>query len=316
MVGPASGQPFEVPCPASASVLAMYRNDADRLALDRTYRNGTAWEDSIAIDPDWAATAMNALVAVHNSTLPARDTVVDMLFIHVFPFRSLRSLMVRADSTLPWMEQLQQGNIPTGTPAIDELMADYGITVTDYFTWPWLGGDHMAVLSTGFNVNVLPLCALFMAQPGVADADPNGVCCDGSTIADSVHTDHVNLLYSLGWGDCFSGCIFRRYWEFNVLPDCTVEYVGSYGAPLNLPTSTPEHLLPALRLHPNPAEDQLHIDGLNGPAAGLLYTMDGRLVMTALIDGGSLSIGELSPGMYVLRLPGEPALAPAVFVKL
>ncbi|MBS1942048.1 MAG: hypothetical protein JST38_14350, partial [Bacteroidetes bacterium] len=93
----ASAQFFSGPCPAPDSVVALYRDDADRLALARTLRNGTTWVDSVAIDPAWAQTAMNALVAVYNSDLPARDTVVDLLHIHAYPTSTMRLLLVSAD---------------------------------------------------------------------------------------------------------------------------------------------------------------------------------------------------------------------------
>lgn len=231
-------QPFTAPCPAPDSVVAMYQDDADRLALARTFRNGTTWVDSVSIAPDWSSTAMNALLAVYNSNLPERDTVVDMLNINVFPIIPLRSFIVSADSDLPWMQQLALGNVPTGTSAIDQLISMYELSLTNYYTWPW---GHTAVFTAQANSNVVALSALFAAQPGVSYAEPNGGCCDGSTITDSVYTDHVRLVYSYGWGDCPSGCTLRRYWEFSVYLDCSVIFNGSWGA--QLPAATQMHEL-------------------------------------------------------------------------
>lgn len=316
VAGATSAQPFIDPCPAPDSVLTMYRDDADRLALARTFRNGTPWVDSIAIDPAGSSTALSALVAVYNSALPARDTVVEMFDIHVFPPSiPLRDLYVKADSTLPWMQQLHQGNIPTGTPAIDQLLSAYAITLTGYQTYPWLNGSHLASFSTGANVNLPPLCALFAAQPGVYYAEPSLGCCDGSTITDSVHTDHVNLIYSRGWGDCPAGCTARRFWEFNVYPDCSVEYVGSHGTPLYTINSIAEPPLPLLSIFPNPAQDVLWVRGAGGSRTALVHAADGRLVSRQRITGAAIDIGQLPAGLYVLRLEGGPAFAPVPFVK-
>ncbi len=315
VVSTSTAQPFAIPCMAPDSVLSMYRDDADRLALSRTFRNGTAWVDSIPVDPAWSSTAMSALVAVFNSTLPARDTVVEMFGIHVWPGTPLRSFYVNADSTLPWMEQLQLGNIPTGTPAIDQILSDHALILTDYEPYTWMNGGHLAVFSTQSNANLYPLCALFAAQPGVQYAEPNGGCCDGNTITDSVHTDHVNIVYSHGWGDCPAGCTARRFWEFNVFPDCSVEYVGSYGTPLELPNATPELVPVTLILFPNPAQDVLRIGGVSGTRTALIHTVEGRLVSRDRIDDAVVDIGQLPAGIYCLRLEGEPSLAPASFVK-
>ncbi len=34
-------------------------------------------------------------------------------------------------------------------------------------------------------------------------------------INDSIYSTHVELTYSYGWGDCPSGCMWRRYWKFS-----------------------------------------------------------------------------------------------------
>jgi len=310
-----AAQPFNVPCTAPDSVVAMYQDDADRLALDRTFRNGTTWTDSVVIDTAWSRTAMNALIAVYNSTLPARDTVVDMFNIHVFPWMPLRSFYVRADSSLPWMEELQLGNIPTGTPAIDQLLATYGITLTNYYDWVSMGGSHLAVFNTASNQNLLPLCAMFADLPGVAYSEPDGGCCDGNTITDSVYVDHVQLVYSRGWGGCPAGCMARRFWEFNVLPDCSVEYVGSYGNPLQLPTLVNTAQRPALKAYPNPCNDHIQLDGVGSNRIATVYTSDGRIIISNSVTAGRLDTRPLQAGAYWLRLEGLPAFAPLMFVK-
>lgn len=313
--GPLAAQPFSAPCTAPDSIVERYQDDADRLALSRTFRNGSNWMDSVAIDTAWSRTAMNALLAVYNSSSPARDTVVDLLDIHVFPVVRLRMFYVVADPALPWMQQFQLGNNTTGTPAIDELLSTYGIALTNYHDWAWLGGPHMAVLGTNANVNLLALSALFAAQPGVAYAEPDNGCCDGNTITDSVHTDHVNLVYSRGWGDCPSGCTARRFWEFNVFPDCSVQYVGSYGSPLPQPTSVPLHLLPAVRLYPNPSSDFIRFDGVAPGQPALLYSAQGALIQQFTVDAGHLDIRQLPAGVYWIRFTDDPAVAPVPFVK-
>lgn len=310
---PLSAQPFNVPCTAPDSVVAMYQDDADRLALDRSFRNGTTWTDSVAIDTAWSRTAMNALIAVYNSTLPARDTVVDMLDIHMYPHITMELLAVTADSTLPWMQQLRMGVTPTGTPGIDDLMSSYGVLCTGYYVWPW--GAHTAVFDTQTNVNIPALCALFAAQPGVHYAEPNGGCCDGNTITDSVYTDHVNLVYSRGWGDCPSGCTERRFWEFNVLPDCSVEFVSSYGSALQLPTLVHTAQRPALKAYPNPCNDHVQLDGVVSNRIATVYTSDGRIIISNSVTAGRLDTRPLQAGAYWLRLEGLPAFAPLMFVK-
>lgn len=298
-------------------MVALYRDDADALALERTVRNGTTWADSVAIDPAWAQTAMNALVAVYNSDLPARDTVVDLLDIHICPTITMRLLAVRADSTLNWMQQLRLGNIPTGTPAIDQPLVTYGLALTGYHVFP-LG--HTAAFSTQENVNMNALSALFAEQPGVAYAEPNGGCLDGNAITDSVYTDHVHLVYSHGWNDCPSGCIERRYWEFNVFPDCSVEYVGSYGSALPGALNVPWSQLPDVGIHPNPVDDVLHVQvhpRLVAAGEWQVFDLMGRSVMQGKpgSDGSAIPVVGLERGAYLLALPTADGPIVRRFIK-
>lgn len=302
----ASAQFFSGPCPAPDSVVALYRDDADRLALARTLRNGTTWVDSVAIDPAWAQTAMNALVAVYNSDLPARDTVVDLLHIHAYPTSTMRLLLVSADPDLPWMQQLSLGITPTGTPSIDALLSTYSVSFTGYQTWPW--GSTTVSFETQGNVNIPALCALFAAQPGVYYAGPNGGCCDGDRITDSVYTDHVNVVYSHGWDDCQAGCIERRYWGFNVFPDCSVQYVGSYGSTMPGAMNVLRLQQTEVSVHPNPVEDVLHIQlppGLIAAGEWQVCDLMGRSVMHGKVvrDGTEIAVAGLERGTYLLVLP-------------
>lgn len=312
-------QTFLTPCSAPDSVVNMYRDDADRMAVLGTWLDSTSWLDSVAIDTAWSRTALNALLAVHASDSPGRDTVVDILNIHIYPVLPLRSFYVVASASLPWMQQLQQGNIPTGTTAIDELLSAYGITLELYDTW--LGGsNHLVVFNTAENRNLFALCAQFNAQPGVLYANINSLAGDGDRITDSIFTDHVNLLYSHGWGDCIAGCGARRYWEFNVFFDCSVEFVGSYGSTLEIYMTVPTIQPVAARLYPNPVSDVLYVEeytGLRKPMEWEIREATGRVVLRDRTSGFPLSIplAGLQAGHYFLLLRDPKGSIIRTFVK-
>jgi len=322
-VGPfmACAQPFLVPCPAPDSVQAMYQDDADRLALSRTFRNGTTWVDSVAIDPDWSATAMYALLAVYNADLPERDTVVDLLSIHVYPSVTLRSVIVSADGALPWMQQLALGNLPTGTPSIDQLIADHGLTLANFYTWPGPStGDHIAVFEAEAHSNVLALAAMFAAVQGVSYAEPNGNLGDGNTITDSVYADHVRVVYSFGWGDCPAGCTLRRYWEFSVYFDCSVVFSGSWGDNLVGTTDVPQLQLPVVCLYPNPVDDVLHIQlppGYGNGGEWEVRDATGRIIMSGRLEGNGIRVplDGVSRGTFLFALHTSQGLITKLFIK-
>lgn len=99
------GQIVPSSCSAPDSILSKYNDDADRLALRKIYRNNLTYKDSINIPQEHSDTVLNALIAVYNATtLPARDTVVNMFDIHSFPEIIMNGIEVAADSNLSWMQ--------------------------------------------------------------------------------------------------------------------------------------------------------------------------------------------------------------------
>lgn len=297
-------------CTGADSVLAMYRDDADRIAIAKTFQNGTTWMDSVAIDPVPAQTALAALVAVYNSASPQRDTVVDLLDIHIYPHIPLRSVILSADTSLDWVHQLVAGNIPTGNATIDNLMQQYD--VVDVNPWNWIvDATQEFTFTTGTNWNLLPLTHLFEQIPGVHYCVVNGTVGDGDRITDSVFAEHVEITYSYGWGDCPAGCGGFYSWVFSVAPDCSVQFLGSYGQSPFITTEVPEPVPGQNRAWPNPADDVLHLPAPLRQGQWVLYGGDGRLLGAPLVQGGGIAVGGLPPGSYWLRRtdrPGEPPL--------
>lgn len=302
----------DYPCEAPDSILTMYQDDADRMAIARTFQNGSTWMDSVGINPEFSQTAMSALVAVYNSTSPQRDTVVDLLNIHIYPIMPLRSLTVSADSSLAWVQQLQAGNVPTGEPILDGLMQQYD--VVDFNLWGWPSNSHKVItFNMGTNWNLLPLLDLFEQIPGAIYASPNGTVGDGDRITDSVYTDHIELTYSFGWGDCPAGCGGFYHWVFSVQPDCSVEFIGSYGLSPFFNTQVAEVPRTSLLAWPNPVSDVLHLGRSVAGEALTLYSIDGRHVGSPVLQGDGIDVRGLPPGIYFLRRSDRPWEAPLRF---
>jgi hypothetical protein len=143
---------------------------------------------------------------------------------------------------------------------------------------------------------------LFVAIDGVNYSEPNYFYGDGNDITSEVFSDHVELTYSYGWGDCQSGCKSRRFWQFRVYFDCSVEYVGSFGDVLYT-LSTDEGQQARISAFPNPFTDQITVGGLGGHAAFNIVDMKGSAVMVGFTERGTISgLENLSPGLYLLQV--------------
>ena len=205
---------------------AAYLEDANRLALRDLLAKGFS---EVPIPQDAVQPYYNALVLVHNATaLPARDTVVDIYRIHTIG-PPTRSLLLWLFGTETWVQRLAHGELPTGDPTVDTLLARYSLTVGSAYTMQ--SGDVLLTLVPPEPLNINALAGLFHAITGVRFAEPNSVIGAANDIGGSIAGERVALDYSVGYGDCPAGCIERRFYHFAVHDDGTVEYLGASGSP-------------------------------------------------------------------------------------
>lgn len=209
-----------------AGLRAAYLDDAARMALRDLQARG--YED-IPIPDEALRPYYGALVAVYNATsLPARDTVVDVFAIHTFGNPPTRGLYLWALLSQEWVERLSRGEIPTGDSDVDAILARYDLAFTGAHIL--YQGDVLITLESSEALNVAALAPLFRGFAGVKYSEPNTMGGDGNDIEGTVENSRVVLAYSVGGGDCPAGCTFRRYYRFAVGPDGVVEYLGASGA--------------------------------------------------------------------------------------
>lgn len=209
-----------------AELRAAYLEDANRLALRDLLANGFS---EVPIPQDAVQPYYDALVLVYNATaLPARDTVVDVYGIHSTG-PATRSLLLQLLGTETWVERLARREIPTGDATVDTLLTRYSLTVASVYTLH--DGDVLITLGPLEPVNISALAQLFNGISGVRFAEPNNLIGDGNDIGGLIDGSRVLLDYSVGYGDCPSGCIARRFYHFAVRDDGTVEYLGASGSP-------------------------------------------------------------------------------------
>ncbi len=70
-----------------------------------------------------------------------------------------------------------------------------------------------------------------------------------------------------------------------------------------------------LNLYPNPAHDQISIDGLADQTVVSILNVDGKLIATQLVKSGVISIQELSKGIYFLRFENNKQIEQLKFIK-
>ncbi len=157
------------------------------------------------------------LAAELSRVLSLARTVDDSLAdIHAFPDYDPTCLLLSssADWTRPWLE----GELWTGFAPIDSLGREFGLAYVE----PLTCGAGFA-LHFDQPLRIPALAELCRGIPGVESAGPSHFGGDGDRIEAFRKGDLWYVVFSRGWGDCPSGCIYRKYWYVLVRPDSSAE---------------------------------------------------------------------------------------------
>ena len=219
----------------------------------------------------------------------------------MFSIPDINYFTVAADSTLLWMQNIRNGIIPTSNSIVDSLMILYDLTIDSYETNYGLFDYHTVTFKSDSNYNTIPLSDIYETIPGVFFSDPLFLVGDGNDIYVSIFPEFIELIYSVGWMDCLNGCVWRRYWKFNIYFDCSLEYVGSYGTPLS--TSNFLNNNSIIDIAPNPFIDILYIYGLSSEYEYSIYNLMGqKLIQGKTAENRITDLKRLPSGQYLLLL--------------
>jgi hypothetical protein len=217
---------FNVP----VDVKREYKWDAALLTLRKMHEIGGSFDQQVELPKDLYNTVYSALIHVYNSKLPARDSVVSRCEVHIYCLYEPYILNLDVDTAYQWVKAWREGKSLTGNPAIDRLIQQYGLQLAGYWEFCW--GTVSVSLRSTRPLNMSALARIFSTIEGVNEAWHEPYCGGGGDdITARAERDFWEFEYSIGWGDCPSGCGLHHYWSFRVYPNGKVEYEGSYGDP-------------------------------------------------------------------------------------
>ena len=182
-------------------------------------------------DPILNVTEINEILdiiqAVYNSNSPERDTVFEVYEIHTQYCFNLNSITIEGKTYLPEIQNLAKGIIPTGNAELDAILTTYHFDSVeklhkDYPKYPWL------ILYSSQDYNLIPIEKALRSLPSIVTADFEKNCNGGGEyIRLDRNSDFTTITFSIGRGDCPSGCTYRKFWEFKVVGD-TAYFIKSY----------------------------------------------------------------------------------------
>jgi hypothetical protein len=211
------------------SLAALYRVDAARLALRVVYDDERPEREEVELPTALVDELYDALALVYNATgLDSRDWVVERFPIHTFPNPEVFELTVGVFPSKEWVGAWQSGQRFTGNTHIDQLLETYDLSLEAYHD----RSMHRANLRAGRPLNVAALAMRFEGIDGVRYAEPLSWFGDGNDIRARSRGERWELEYSVGYGDCPSGCVQRHYWTFLADLGGFVRYEGDRGDPI------------------------------------------------------------------------------------
>lgn len=304
-------------CIVSNILQTNYDADVKHLALQRIFNQNISYKDSIKVSQNYQDTIWAGLAAIFNlSSNIERDSVFDNYCIHHDASNFIyHNIYVKVDVSYSWTQQWQNLNTNTGITALDNLLSVYGFSITNFSTFV-----NVATLSTTQNINVIPLCDSIATFAGVQYSEPKSLIGSGNEITyNTIGTDRY-YNFSVGYGDCPSGCIGKHTFKYKVYANCSVDYLGkedlidpstSIPAPPNCNITTSmenmEKNMP-FTIFPNPVKNIITITQTEKLFTTYeIYSLNGTLITENKIDSTNqkVDLSSYSKGMYLVKLIGK-----------
>lgn len=197
-------------------IIENYSYDAKQLYFNEIFQDSThANFNDPVLDSDEINNILKVIQAVYNSISLERDTVFDIYQIHGYYCYSFNSIMLRVKTELLEIQNLSNGIFQTGESSLDNLLSTYSFdsvkTSYSYPNFPWL------TIYTKNEYNMIPIEKEFTDIKSIEIADFSKGCIgDGNNIALTRDNTSAIITFSIGSGDCPAGCIYHKYWEFEV----------------------------------------------------------------------------------------------------
>ncbi|MCB2220471.1 MAG: hypothetical protein KQI35_08760 [Bacteroidetes bacterium] len=206
---------------------SIYREDTQRLLFMEIYADSMHEDrNQPFFDEGKVNLILNAFQAVYYLDIPERDSIVEKYNIHVFPWLGMQSISLQVDTAaLEVMKLIQEK--PTGNAKLDIIIHEYNFTDVQpslyYPEFNWI------TITAEQPLNLLPIMEELASLPVFYQVGlGGGAVGDGNTIELSQDGLVLKLDFSIGWGDCPSGCLYRKHWIFVVDDQCNATFLHTY----------------------------------------------------------------------------------------
>ncbi|QAA82313.1 T9SS type A sorting domain-containing protein [Aequorivita sp. H23M31] len=242
---------------------------------------------------------------------PFNSSVVDSIFndfkIHVnseYNYQiEYKKIIIRVANDVPWIEDFKNTGI-SGIPALDNLMAQYQLSIFNYIVLPTCECTHFH-LETNFDflnmyaliddfeaietidratVNISDMSVRFnyTGIPYYIDNRPIEVC--------DIIVDGDLFTFILYAYDCMAGCLLQEARYARVTEECEV-------------LSTPSNSFEKLVIYPNPTSNKIYLRGISSDVEHIqIFSVEGKLVQSLENVSQEIDVSQLNPGIYFMQV--------------
>lgn len=210
-----------------------YYEDGARLTVRSLARSGS---NEIKIPRDSIDYYVERLVEVYYYIMRSNntDSIDQLTAVHAFENPSLHTIDVDVQPGTVWMADWNSNAPALNNKEANTLIKKYKLKLIRL-----INDGRNATISSDAVINPYALADAFRKLPGVKDAHPDERL--GAT--QDIYVYHLKkgtkVTYMKGAGDCVSGCIHKKYWDFNIDNKGKVTYSGTRGSlPKDTTTAT------------------------------------------------------------------------------
>jgi hypothetical protein len=192
-----------------------YSRDAKILYYNEIYNNPEHINrNNPILDTNEIKKILKIIQAVYDLNSKESNTIFKSNKIHTALINSFNTIELKVDPTLPEIKKMINRVRPTGNQDLDNLLNTYSldsVKTLSYTTFSWV------TLCTKKEFNMIAIMNKFNQNPSIILAEVGSFGGDGNRITLSRTINSTNIIFSIGTGDCPSGCTYHKYWDFKMI---------------------------------------------------------------------------------------------------
>jgi len=284
-------------CNAVDTIMNKYMETSAQLSVRRIYEVKSADTIFVKLKQENIDSILTALIAIYNvQNIPERDTVIDIYNISSRG-PGINKVYIKADTTKSWTDNWKNLITLTGDSLIDTILTKYHLSIDYYSEY-----SGTASFTSDLFLNIKVLVDTIEQHPDVIYAGQNQGYLDGPDIYYTSQADTQFVKYKYAWGDCMSGCMCSRFWEFKVYNDCSVEFIKSYGCVIQSVDKIKSNKY--ISIYPNPAKDFVNIKVNNNELSKIsVIDISGKILKTENFNNNlKIETKEFEKGIYIFKI--------------